>query len=360
MNNVVDNRANLGPLEKELKVGGAFHEFVKYIKNHPEEKLALCFRGNGSPQNAVIYYNNHKVWELYIGRGKKLSVRISFDHARYSEDWKKKLERLCSEEFQFHSSKFQDINNAVQKKARKNESSKITYAYTIGELVSAKAKFDKQFVKDSYKIIKQIIVDYFNPNLKIDFFKKYIERENYINKKHKSYIEKIRQQEIYNEFVNHTNGLYIYDLEFAQKGIKRKEKNSNQPDMLGIKFENNKPKSLILIEVKSTQSAMEGKTSGLKKHLNKMEEYLKEDEFIKNRKIEAKDIITLYKELGLHNAENINNEADYTKLSTGIMVILTDEAAKIFESEYRKTLEEYSLDYKIMLPDAKGRIIIKK
>ena len=360
MSIVTDDRANLGALEKELKEGGEFYEFVKFIKDHPEEKLVLCCRGNGSPKNVVIYYNNHKVWELYIGRGKKLSVRISFDHARYSEDWKEKLEMLCSEEFQFHSSRFQNINNVIQKKPRKNKSSKITYSYTIGELVSTKEKFDKKFVQDSYNIIKSIIKDYFNKDLKIDFFKKQIEKDNYVVQTHKSYIEKIRQQEIYNEFANHTNGLYIYDLEFAQRRIKGKKDNKNQPDMLGIKFEKGEPKCLVLIEVKSTKSAMEGGKSGLKEHLQGMENYLKEKTFIQNRKIEAKNIITLYKELGLHNAENINNEANYTKLSTGIMVILTDEAAKTFESKYRKNLEKYLPEYKIMPPDTKGRIIIKK
>ena len=356
-----DNRANIGNLKKEIIDGGAFYEFVRFVKeNENKDKLALCFRGNGNPKSVIIYFNNHIIWKLYINKNNKPCVSISFNHARYTKDWKKILQELISPKFEFYG------NTNIRKIKNNNRSGKITYSYTIGDLFSSKEKYDREFVEGSYKLIKSIVDDYFNKNLDIDYFRREIEKENNISR-HREYIEKIEQQKIYNEFNNCNNGLYVYDLEFAQRSIKGKIKHKNEPDMLGIVFKDNKPKDLAFIEIKSTESAVTDKNSGLKRHIEQMEKYLKDKDYIHNREIECKDIIELYKELKLHNAENISENLNYTNLSKKIIVILTGEATGYFKrniSRYSKnnkdkSLSNYLKGYDIK-EDDKGRIIISK
>ena len=98
-----------------------------------------------------------------------------------------------------------------------------------------------------------------------------------------------------------------------------------------------------------------------------MEKYLKDKDYIHNREIECKDIIELYKELKLHNAENISENLNYSNLSKKIIVILTGEATGYFKrniSRYSKNNKDKSLlnylkGYDIK-EDDKGRIIISK
>ena len=356
-----DNRANIGNLKKEIIDGGAFNEFVKFVKeNENKDKLALCFRGNGNPKSVIIYFNNHIIWKLYINENNKPCVSISFNHARYTKEWKKILQELTSKKFGFYG------NTNIQRKINKYASGKITYSYTIGNLTSSRAKYDREFVEGSYKLIKSIVDDFFNKDLDIDYFKKEIEKED-SKSRHGKYREKIEQQKIYNEFNNCNNGLYVYDLEFAQKSISGKDKHNNEPDMLGIVFKDNMPKDLAFIEIKSTESAVTDKNSGLKSHIESMEEYLKDKDYIHNREIECKDIIELYKELKLHNAENISENLNYSNLSKKIIVILTGEATGYFKrniSRYSKNNKEKSLSNYLkgydIKEDDKGRIIISK
>ena len=79
-------------LRKYRDEEGVFYPFNKFVRNHLD-KLAVCFRGNGNPAQISIYHNNHIVWNLYEegGEGK---ISISFNHARYCEDWEERLEQL--------------------------------------------------------------------------------------------------------------------------------------------------------------------------------------------------------------------------------------------------------------------------
>ena len=167
--------------------------------------------------------------------------------------------------------------------------------------------------------------DYFNPKLNLDYFKAEKGKKAL---RRSSYIEKIRQQELYLEFNNTENGLFIYDLEFAQKTMENIQKNNNQPDMLGIQFKDGKPEKLILLEVKSTKAAMtdgkgkDGKEkSGLIKHIEGMEEYKKDPEAIKNRIIEVNKILKQYKDLELRIIKDVEEISD---IPIEIRVILTD------------------------------------
>lgn len=325
--NEFDNRAVSKELMNELTNGG-FKEFVNFVKQSEkpncEYKLALCFRGNDNPDSVVIYYNNHMVWKLNIEKNGSLAVTISYNHARYSKDWKEKLELLCSKKFGFKGKK-------------EPEDGSIGYLKAIGNI------FSKNFVEDSFRILKPLIDDFFNTDLKFDYFKE----ENV--KTHRNYIEKIRQQELYIEFDNLDNGLFVYDLEFAQKRVEEVSLNKNQPDMLGIRFKNGKPEKRVFIEVKSTEAAVRNLKSGLKKHLIGMEEYIKDEVAISNRIKEAYQIFEQYKQLNLRNVTNVNANVLDTKLPIEIRFILTDEAAEYFKRnkkywENRKDDENYILE----------------
>lgn len=325
--NGVDNRAVSEDLMNEL-INGGFKEFVNFVRQSEKPnskcKLALCFRGNDNPDSVIIYYNNHMVWKLNIEKNGLLAVTISYNHARYSRDWKEKLDILCSNRFGFKGKK-------------EPEDGSIGYLKATGNI------FSKSFVEDSFEILKPIIDDFFNTSLKFDYFK----GENV--KIHRNYIEKIRQQELYMEFNNLDNGLFVYDLEFAQKSVKGVSLNNNQPDMLGIRFKNGKPEKRVFIEVKSTEAAVKDSKSGLKKHLIGMEEYIKDEVAISNRIKEAYQILEQYKELNLRNVTNVNANMFDTKLPIEIRFILTDEAAEYFKRnkkywENRKDDENYILE----------------
>ena len=168
----------------------------------------------------------------------------------------------------------------------------------------------------------------------------------------------MRQQELYKEFDNLQNGLFVYDLEFAQKSISGVSSNKNQPDMLGIRFKNGKPEKIVFIEVKSTESAVKDSKSGLKKHLEGMEKYIKEELAINNRIEDVYKILSQYNKLQLRKVSNVDKYM-YNKLPIEIRFVLTDDAAKyvIRNKEYWKKrkngesniLENYMLDkgYKV-------------
>lgn len=298
-----DCRAIGDDLLSKLKNGGGFEEFVKFVKEHKD--LILCFRGNSNPEQVVIYYNNHQMWKLFV-RGNKLTVSISFNHARYSKDWKKAYKTLCK-----------NYNFAGEIKEKDN-------IIDIGEMtakISLNSKFNKEFVEGTYKIVKSIIDDFFNINLQFDYFK-----NEKLKKSKSDLLEKIRQQEIYLRYSNLDNGIFVYDLEFNPP---KYGKNKNQTDMLGIEFKNKKPSKLLLIEVKCTEGAMKG-TSGLKKHIYGMEKYLnskENSEAINNRIKEAREILKQYKDLELRN---VTQEYNFDTLPIEIRVILTDDAVDYF------------------------------
>lgn len=332
LNYEIDSRAISNELMNELTEGG-LKEFLRFVQEDEknDNNLALCFRGNDNPSSVVIYYNNHMVWKLNMQKKGSLSVTISFNHARYSKDWQEKLKELCSD-YNFKGK--QELKNG-----------------NIGYLKAKGTNFSKNFVKGSFEILKPLIDDFFNTDLKFDYFKN---KESY----HKNYIEKVRQQELYKEFDNLQNGLFVYDLEFAQKRLSGVSSNKNQPDMLGIRFKNGKPEKIVFIEVKSTELAVKDSKSGLKKHLEGMEKYIKEELVINNRIEDAYKILNQYNKLQLRKVSNVDKSM-YNKLPIEIRFVLTDDAAKYVmkNKEYWKTrkngainiLENYMLEkgYKV-------------
>lgn len=310
-----DNRAIKEDLLEQLSENGGFYEFVIFVKNNPEKSI-LCFRGNSESGkgNVTIYYRNHMIWELSKTK-RHLKVKISFNHARYTEDWRAKL-KILFDDFGFRKSS--DINKGKDEKLeclinefeKNNNNTFKGYLYSICDINN---KFDRDFVENSFEILKQLNDDFFKPENEIDYFKSHPGEE--VN--HREYLEKIVQQELYKNHSWKENGIFIYDLEFSQTRnkkiegmsddiIKKLKVDANEPDMLGIEFENGKPKFLVLIEVKSKKTSLAGK-SGLKVHMDKMENYINKKEFkflVENRIKEAKDILRQYNSLELRNVPN--------------------------------------------------------
>lgn len=314
-----DCRAVEEDLMKELKPGGRLEEFVNFVRKTEKEdlgyELILCFRGNSSPSNVVIYYHNHMVWKLNKGRGNKLNVTISFNHARYTKDWQEKL-KILYEKYNFRKKyKRPQLNLEELIKAFQDGNN--------GYLTVTSEKFDQDFVEGTFEILKSIIDDFFEPEeskREMDYFKNKIQL-------HRCYLEKKVQHKLYLENHNTNDGLLIYDLEFAQKRTSDTKESTNQPDMLGIKYKNGKPEKLVLIEVKCKASAMKN-SSGLDTHINKMEEYLEDTVAIRNRIIEANEILKQYSQLHLRDIpDNTSIPLDIKK---EICVILTDTAIDYF------------------------------
>lgn len=300
-------------LSKYRDENGVFYPFHQFVKNH-QHQLAVCFRGNGTPAKISIYYNNHIVWNLYEEGGEE-KISISFNHARYCKDWEEKLEALGKLGFRICDSKGNRLS------PEKSDS--------IGYLVCkcSSKEYEKDgigFVIKSYDIIMSCMNKFFKPKEKedMDYFKgKKIARMEY-------YTEKRWQQWLFNTLKYTNNGLFAYDLEFSQPGGTQ-EKETNEPDMLALRYENGKPKAIVLVEVKSLSSACEPKKnkkgrrgSDIYEHLRSMKKYASSDHIISRRK-EVHDILNAYKELGIYvKKEQIIPEKDNT-LPVECMLIMT-------------------------------------
>ena len=125
------------------------------------------------------------------------------------------------------------------------------------------------------------------------------------------------------------DGLFVYDLEFAQpQKIGVKLGKSNKPDMFAVRFDaKGNMRAISLVEVKSTETAFIG-TSGAKKHMKGMLEYInyktEEGLLIDDRKKEACRILNQYRELGLYGlSEDIPKfeESDFLDLEAEIIFV---------------------------------------
>ena len=278
---------------------GEFYEFKKHIDENGK-KYAVCFRGNGEPEAITIYHNNHMVWELsYYSKTEEYGVKINFNHARYDKNWESKLNTI--------KDLFEIKEEIKPRKSGNGVSIKyITCKKKKGE------KYTENFVTKTSEVILECMKSYFNPFENKDYFRTKVLRQEYFCKDKNACAEKQWQQELFHYFKNTENGIYVYDLEFAQKfppapnqtgnGVneykKALEKWVNEPDMLGVRFEDGKPKNIVLIEVKSSYTACGSKTSGIKAHLQKMKRYSDSGIFMNKRFDEVKSIFEQLKTLG--------------------------------------------------------------
>jgi hypothetical protein len=301
---------------------GKLHPYVELVKKHSE--LELGFRGNGDPERISIYLNNHQIFKIEQSG----AVYVSFNHARYCENWKEYLDVL--QEYKF--------NIPVEILASGGKDS-------IGELKrnSLRPELSTEEVEVLYtKAVKPMFERYFEVegcNDVIDYFKKKVGEKNYVARP-ASLTEKKEQQKLYSAIRDKKSGFFFYDLEFAQKHENKKaqddDENNNKPDMQAIKFnEEGKPDKLVFVEVKCTKSAWDGGTSGLVDHIKRMREYENDRINMSARRKEAYLILKQYSMLGLRglNAEDWFEYDDFKNLSLEILIVLTGDAKKIWEKD---------------------------
>lgn len=337
-------------------IKGGLSEFKKFVLEEngktrdKHKKLAILLRGNNN--KIIVYKDNHKIWELSTSKVSKnvIKFKVSFDfnHARYSKDWPDKLDILLDHsdkglgfDLPKHT-KTQDLIDGGPVLVTKNKKGNVIGG-EIGTISCTRESFDGEFVKKSYSIISGFIDDFFKSQ-DVDYFRekiseKYPEVRKIEGSGSANYVEKRWQQRLLFHFDHLQNGYYAYDLEFSQKfpdadyvkkyakknGNKylsvnaeniKKKLGTNEPDMLAIKFDAEQvPEALVLIEVKSTESACKGKTSGVEKHMMGMDKYSKQEIFMKKRREDAYKSLCQYKKMGI-----IKEDIEIKKLSENISV----------------------------------------
>lgn len=311
-----DNRAISSTFFKKLNdEDGIYHPFYKVVSEHDD--LILCFRGNGTPEKVIIYHNNHIVWELY---GDEDKVGISFNHARYCENWRDIRDRLGILGFGI-----EDRNgNPIE------PNSKGSIGMLFCEWPPKTYKDDPDsFVNQSYEIVMEMMKVFFAPKNGIDhdFF------TNQDTNRKKNYSEKRWQQKLFNDLKYSNTGLFTYDLEFAQPNGAC-DSQTNEPDMMAIRYEEGEPKAIVLIEVKSLYSACDpkgGPNSDIFKHIRGMKEY-SESPHMKERITEAHDVLKHYKDMDLYVKAGQKIPQKQQKLKVECALIFT--TADLIDIEY--------------------------
>ena len=289
-----------GDLWKSLN-GGALAPIVKLVRKKPD--LELCFRGNSGNESVTVYYNNNE----FLRFDSKSKPYFNRNHSRYQKEPLKEIEKL------------QHLLNDF---------------------------FD---FEEIYTVRKRMMDTYFNKELELDYFKGK-DGIKAARKKDCKY-EKQEQQKLMSANVNRENGYYIYDMEYAQafeseavKIIYEKNTNGqhNKPDSLAIRYENGKPVKLVFVELKTTSTAMQGKSSAIN-HMAGMRNFVNWDlvnnkgEFLRNRKIEAKKVMEEYQDLNLHSCGDRPIE-DFEHLDVELLLVITDNKG-IMKNE--KTAKSY-------------------
>lgn len=362
-------------------LNGVFKPFVDFVKNNKE--LALCFRGNDSAYGKVIiYWHNHVIWKLSIPYNKQAKVEISANHARFMEKWQDEIKELMKLGFRGPNNEDYDNLELVVRHPIKSNKKDVKYTYdianlTVEEPIKGGSLLNEQFVKKSFDILSNMQNDFFSPKhtekerpknfIKEYYFERYKTKKDedknqslYCN--FQSGIEKHAQLDLFLNNHKLDSGVFVYDLEFAQPNVgelfdtktnQKVSKIKNQPDMFGIRFENGKPKAICMIEVKSTKSAITGK-SGLKEHLAGMNQYrylVREGKTIRlmsDRKEEALRILNQYREIGLYGVSREYTEKEFLNLDEEIIFVFTNGVFKTDVFNNLDTVETFLDQQKFM------------
>lgn len=318
----------------DLEEKGNLRAVVDFVKNSKEQELEICFRGNSKPESITIYKNNHMVWNIMKSGDNSYVIDISLNHARYTSDWKKQVTDMIKV-----NNEFAGKTCPVIKKTNDN------YCYVGYFKSNPLNKVNNTFLKETYKVIDSLFGDYFDGQKNIDVFKKEKLAASYVPKNKKVYEEKIKQQELYTKILNGINSEYLaYDLEFVQPELKE---GSNQPDMFAIKKLADNKFKIVLVEVKSTESACTGK-SGLVNHLNGMIEYIKVNNYMNSRKMDAINIVNAFRKLGLRGTGN-----DFEILDKGFTIDMFEGIEILFILTGEK--EKGAIDYFERIKKAKSK-----
>lgn len=278
--------------------------------------LIMCFRG----KYINIYYRGHSLFRIEQMGHKKhpyYKVFFNFNHARYTENWEEVLEQLEAIGYSLNH-KNHDIRNKEN-------------------IVSAIVKLpNRDFWNKSKIILSKLIDDYFSvDDNKLYDYLKMCKDEN--KRKH---IEKQRQQKIAIANTNCDNGYFIYDIEYTQARNSKDEKNSGRFDMLALRVENKIPVELVLIELKSTESACTS-NSGINKHYEDLKQYSNNLEYMKVRKKEAIGIFNTYSSLNIISANKIEEAVNF---KVKILFIFTDTARIYFKKNNIPYEEQIKLE----------------
>lgn len=356
---------------------GPLNAFYKVVLAKQDEKdlwkrPVIGFRGD----RIIIYYYNHKLWELSKSRGGQFKVQFDFNHAKKYSEWKEKYQTL------YNNYGFRQPKRDEKKVVRlSNDNSMIMLTRSsgkkkysdgeygdviggeIGSIYCKKDFFDETFVKTIYEIFSSIMDSYIRD--KVDLFRELVwkEKELSISPEHQEQvshasntdnesIEKKWQQRLFNHFkyIDGENGdvyTFAYDLEFSQKYPSEEiEKlfDCNEPDLMAIRFENGKAVRFQLIEVKSKKSACTGK-SGIERHIEGMKAYSELEFFMKSRIEDAIALFEAYKKTGLYPklTDELIKSINEIDIKNGIeKIILLTGCDEIDETEEQK---ESALDY---------------
>lgn len=282
-----------------LKIG-ELYEFTNLVKNTVHQ-LIICFRYN----YINIYYRGHSVFKISEYKTKYL-VEFNIGHARYTD--KDRKETLCKRLYELSANfRINKDNIAIfDVLKRKNNSLKI---------------------EDIFYIYKEFIDDFFDNSKDYDYFKdeKIVKKKNLTEKDH--------QQKIFMKYFSMKDQYLFYDMELSLP----KDVKAGSPDCLAVRTNGNSVDAVVLVEIKSTISACNGK-NGIKKHYNDFNAIISNKEYKSKITAAMVNALNNYIELGLVNidmsrmAENIK----YEKL-----FIFTAEAKKWTENSKQKN-ENYS------------------
>lgn len=275
---------------------GELSGLTKMVKEN--DNLIICFRDG----YINVYYNSHSVFKI-TEQEKQYKVEFNMGHARYSKDY---INRCKGFDF---SDKIATIAN---KKPKIISFYVEKYNTDLDEITSNLEK--------CCNLYTGFIDDFFNKNLTKDYF----EKEDKPDKD--ALIEKKHQQKLFSEYFpkneNENKEYLFFDLELSIQRNNNKEEHPGSPDCVALKMENGNPVGIVLVEVKSTEAACDGKC-GIDAHFHKYNNMLANEHYKNTIKTMAKTIISQYNELGFLNVDV--NKIDAIENFSKLFVFTTKE-----------------------------------
>lgn len=305
----------------DLSKDGFLSPVTELVRKHQDE-LMMAFRGD----YINIYYRGHSLYKIEK-QVQAYKVTFDFNHSRYTKEHDSILKKLMNLGMQLPSQrkevKYESMCFYIDKagKEKKKLTSSSGKNLITKKIPVASEDIDKKFWDNSYKLLKQAIDDYFDPEKKEDYFKDASCKGELSSKK--LYLEKQRQQSIALANRATENGYFVYDIEYSQPNEKQGDEKSGCFDLLALKFEGQKAKQLLLIEVKTTKEACTG-SSGVDKHKEDMDKYITNTEVINVRRKEAEDVMA-----ALDKLFQIG-KVDFSEIEKNVrcVFVYTDEAQK--------------------------------
>ena len=359
MGNPVYRKRQLNENFLKALMDGNLKYLISKIKEDPA--LVLCLRGGLKPEYINIYYRGHSLFNIRQSKNdpnSKYTITFNFNHARYTNNWADHLETLGALGYKLHEKNnknnvffpFLKCEDETQTKKIKNpcrNEIKFTTDKPINE----------NFWTNSILTIKKIIDDFYDPNLKIDYFTKensadFPNPADYTKTKKDPFIEKQDQQRImFSNYLFKTE-YFVFDMEYDEARSSNDENKSGRFDFLAIRKlgESNKY-HLVFIELKSTKGACSG-PSGLQKHKDDFATYTEDTMNIKIRTEDAKVICHQLWDLFADKTENSQLNINISDSEYELLFVFTGDARN-YNSEILKEQEQLSLqdgDFLLRLP----------